>query len=475
MPHAHLIGLAGAGMRALSEVLLGMGWSLSGSDLAPSFVVRVLARGDEAKDGLKPALQTFPGHAAEHLPPHTDLVVHSTAIPPDNPELRRATELGIPAISYFQMLGRLMEDRHGLAIAGTHGKSTTAAMAAQVLIDAGLDSTIAFGATPIGRSSGGRAGQGRLMLVEACEYRANFLYLRPRHAAILGIEPDHFDCYDTPETLERAFAQFAALVPAEGLLIVRHDCPVSRRIAAGCSAVGPPAARKETFGLQAEADWSASGLTQDRGRYCFELCHKGRPLGTASLRPPGRHNVLNALAAAAIAHANGVPSDRIIDSLSRFPGLHRRLESLGCWGGVAVVDDYAHHPTEVAASLATIREMFPGRRVHCVFQPHQASRTQRLLSELAAALQNADVVLVTDIYRAREGPPRPGDVTAADLARQVRLGRLEVPNIHQREEIERYLHTHLTPGDVLVVMGAGDIGRIAYGFMDRFREDRAAG
>ena len=302
---AHLVGVAGSGMRALADVLAGWGWQLSGSD-------------SSATGG-----RWFEGHAAEHLSPETELVVHSDAVPPTNPELRRAAELGIPAISYFQMLGRLTADRHTVAIAGTHGKSTTTAMAAHILVEAGHDPAVFCGATPLGGTSGGRTGRGSplplgegqgvrasrlqpaltltlsqrergLVLVEACEYRANFLHLRPQHAAILGIEPDHFDCYDSLDQLEGAFRQFAASVPAEGFLLVRHDCASTRRVMAGL------ACRVESFGLCPEADWSAQRLTDLGGRFGFEIHYLGQPLCEVRLQTPGRHNVLDALAAAAL-------------------------------------------------------------------------------------------------------------------------------------------------------------------------------
>jgi UDP-N-acetylmuramate--alanine ligase len=479
---AHLVGIAGAGMRALADVLLGRGWQLSGSDLAIDPV------GHLARAGVR----LHRGHSAVHLPPHAHLVVYSRAVPPSNPELRRAAELGIRAYSCFEMLGRLSSGSHTVAVAGTHGKSTTTAMAAEVLIRAGRDPTVFYGALPLvghedappngrlGQSSGGRAGRSELVLVEACEYRGNFLHLRPRHAVILGIEPDHFDCYGSAEELEEAYARFAGLLPADGLLLARHDCPASRRIGAKL------ACRVETLGIDARADWSARRLFARRGRYAFEVCRRGGRLCQVSLRFPGRHNVLNALAAAALAWENGVSPERIALALGRFRGLRRRLERLGAWRGVTLVDDYAHHPTEVTATLGTIRRMFPGRRVWCVYQPHQVSRTEHLLDELAESLQNADRVLVAEIFRAREGPPRNGEVTAADLARRVReisaeppkrppRAALEVPEFHDTEEITRLLQTRLGPGDVLVTMGAGDIRRICDGLINGFREDRSAG
>ncbi|HUT09412.1 MAG TPA: UDP-N-acetylmuramate--L-alanine ligase [Thermoguttaceae bacterium] len=447
---AHLVGIAGSGMRALAEVLLGRGWLLSGSDLEVQRVAHL------ATDRL----WLCRGHAAEHLAQDTDLVVYSDAVPADNPELRRAAELGLPAVSYFQMLGRLMSERRGLAVAGAHGKSTATAMAAEVLVRAGLDPTVLCGATPLGHCSGGRAGNGPLMLVEACEYRANFLHLRPKHAVILGIEPDHFDCYDSAEALEDAFAQFAQSVPSDGLLLARYDCPATQRV------IGGLACRVETFGIDRRADWSAQGLIARSGCYTFDVARRGRRFCGVNLHVPGRHNVLNALAAAALASENGVAADRIAEALGQFRGLHRRLEILGTFGGVLLLDDYAHHPTEVAASLTTVRQLAPGRRVWCVFQPHQVSRTEHLLGELAASLQNADRVLVAEIFRAREGPPRPGEVTAADLARAVRRGGVEVPECHTLEEIARLLKTRLVPGDVLVTMGAGDVWKVCDGWIE---------
>jgi len=378
---AHLVGIAGSGMRGLAEVLLGRGWWLSGSDLEVGRVAHLA--GDR--------LRLCRGHAAEHVPPGTDLVVYSDAVPAGNPELQRAAELGVPVLSYFQMVGRLMGEKRGLAVAGAHGKSTATAMTAEVLLHAGLDPTVLCGATPLGCASGGRAGHGPWMLAEACEYRANFLHLRPRHAVILGIEPDHFDCYDSPEALEAAFARFAQSVPSDGLLLARYDCPATRRV------IGGLACRVETFGIDRRADWSARGLIARGGCYTFDVAGHGRPFCRVSLQVPGRHNVLNALAAAALAAESGVAAERIAEALGRFRGLHRRLETLGTFGGVLLLDDYAHHPTEVAASLGTVRQMAPGRRLWCVFQPHQVSRTEHLLGELAESLQNADRVLVAEI------------------------------------------------------------------------------
>jgi UDP-N-acetylmuramate--alanine ligase len=438
---AHLVGIGGSGMGALADVLAARGWQLSGSDCNAA-AIREL-------DGK--LIRAVAGHAAVNLPDNAELVVYSDAIPAENPELRRAAERGLPVVSYFEMLGRLTAGCHTVAVAGTHGKSTTTAMAAAVLVEAGRDPTVFCGATPLGASSGGRAGGEGLALVEACEYRAHFLHLRPRHAAILGIEPDHFDCYPSLAEIEAAFRRFAALVPEGGLLLVRHDCASTRRATAGLGC------RIESFGWAAKADWSAGRLAEERGRFRYEICRRREPFCQVRLSMPGRHNVLNALAAAALGWHNGATAEQIAAGLGRFAGLRRRLQVLGTWQGVTLVDDYAHHPTEIACTLEAVRRLFPRRRVWCVFQPHQASRTACLLDELAGSLQNADRVLVAEIFRAREGEPRPGEVTAADLACRVAELGAAVLGGHTAAEIVRTLETHLVAGDVLVTLGAGDV------------------
>ncbi|MGO9114547.1 MAG: UDP-N-acetylmuramate--L-alanine ligase [Thermoguttaceae bacterium] len=466
---AHLVGIGGAGMRAMARVLLDKGWRLSGSDLTVG-----------CDDPLmKTGVRCFSGHAAQQVSVDVECVICSSAIPADNPELRRAAELGIPVLSYAEMLGLLMQGHRGLAVAGTHGKSTATAMAAKILMAAGCDPTVIHGAAPQGGGDGGRAGAGNAVLVEACEFRQNFLHLRPHDAVILNIEPDHFDCYDSREDLESAFARFAALLPTDGRLIVPYNDVAVQRVAAaaGC--------RIETFvvlpvpgadcKLLPAPDWVAASVQGEKGRYGFDLVHHGLKLGRIGLSVVGRHNVLNALAAAALVADCGLSAEKIIGGLSQFHGLRRRLEPLGTAGGVMFWDDYAHHPSEIAATLQTIREVAPEARVCCLFQPHQALRTARLLDELASSLQNAERVLIADIFRAREGPPQPGEITAADLAARTRALGQDAPALHAPADIQQFLQTRLTPGDVLVVMGAGDIGRIGYGLLDWFREDRAAG
>jgi UDP-N-acetylmuramate--alanine ligase len=467
--HAHLIGIGGNGMHALAEVLRGWGWSVSGSDaILPS----PLGRG-AGGEGL------FHGHAAEYLPLTTDIVIHSDAIPPDNPELCRAAELGIPILSYFQALGkitsvndvtRFQEPRPpmiSLAFAGTHGKSSTTAMAAYIFTQSGRAPTVFCGATPIGEKTGGRAGRKDFIVVEACEYRKNFLHLRPTHAAILGIEPDHFDCFENLAEIELAFRQLAESLPPQGRLLYREDCPSTQKVVENLGY------RKQSFGFSPAADWSAQNLHSDLGCYHFSIFNRGEFVLEVQLPIPGRYNILNALAAAAMCWENECTAEQIRHGLATFPGLHRRFEigktdiqsimksrqakNLSC------VMDYAHHPTEVTAALQTAREVFPNRRIWCIFQPHQASRTTRLLDELAFSLQNADKLLVADIFRAREGVPKLGEATAADLARRAaeiaktRKEGVEVLPTCRTNDIIDILATQLQSDDVIITLGAGDI------------------
>jgi len=449
---AHLIGIGGSGMRALAYALRCRGWQIAGSDSNPNDALELRHRG----------MRVSAGHSADHLRPATDLVIYSDAIPAENPERRRAVELGIPALSYAQMLGRLMRGHIGLAVAGTHGKSTTTLMTARILIDAAFDPTVIAGAAPMAKSSGGRAGQSKLVLVEACEYRRNFLHLHPQVSAILGIEPDHFDCYLSSAELERAFAQFIAQLPSHGLLIARKDCAATKRAARAANC------RIQTFGFRRNADWQAAELRSRRGRYRFRLLRRGEPIAQVALRVPGRHNVLNALAAAALSFAAGADGRAIERGLNRFRGLRRRLEVVGHRDGTALIDDYAHHPTEVTASLAAVRQMYPRRRLWCVFQPHQVSRTAHLLDEFAASLQNADKIVIADIFRARERQT-PGEVTASDLAARVRRRGGDVDAVHAPAEIVNHLGERLAPDDVLITMGAGNIRNVCDALVQRLR------
>jgi len=446
-PAVHLIGIAGSGMRSLAQWFVQAGWRVTGSD-----------RHADRLPATPPFDQVAVGqHSAGHVPPHAELVVYSAAVGEDNCELRRARRLRLPVLTYFEAVGRIMAGRQGLAVAGTHGKSTTTAMAAHLLIQGGCDPTVLLGATPIGWPTGGRFGRSDLVLAEACEYRGNFLHLAPQVAAIHRVEPDHFDCFATQRQLEEAFGRFITRLPRSGVVLVRQECPVLQRL-------GPLAqAKLETFGVNAGADWAADKVTLTAGSSRFRLLRQGRPLGWFHLPLPGAHNVVNALAAVAIGWHSGLGPEEMAGALASFPGVRRRLQAVGQWHGAIVLEDYAHHPTEVACAMEALRVMFAGRRLWCVFQPHQVSRTARLLEPLASSLAGADHVLVLPIYRAREpeATAREARKLQAALARLVeREGRSAVltPSLHGAIAS---LQARVRQGDVVVVMGAGDVWKVA--------------
>ena len=458
-PRAHLIGIGGAGMRAVAEVLVEQGWKVTGSDTS-SDVIEPLGR---------LGVIVHQGHTADNVPDDVQLVVQSDAVANSNVERLRAVTLGAPTLRYVEMLARLSEKQCSLAVAGTHGKSTTTAMAGQILTAAQLDPTVVCGATPIGQVTGGRAGRGDHVLVEACEYRQNFLQLRPEIAVVTGVEADHFDCYESLAEVETAFAEFAQRLPVHGMLLVHAGCPTAMRASAQA------ACRRVMFGLEPGVDWRATALVSHRGHYQFKIWRHGQPLSEVTLQVPGRHNVLNALAAAALAYEAGAPADSIGPALSQFAGLRRRLETISLPQDVTLIDDYAHHPTEITAALAAVREMYLGQRIWCIFQPHRALRTACLLDELADSLQNADRLVVADIFRAREGSPQAGEVTAAKLAASAAWRGAEVIDEHELLEIAETLRREVAPGEVIVTMGAGDLWKIHNELAKGFQIVRAAG
>jgi len=449
---AHLIGIAGTGMSSLATVLESAGWSISGSDLA--------AGPAAIHNGGVDSIQRLAGHAAEHVPVDADLVVHSSAIPATNPERAAARRLGIPELSYPEVLGRLQRGRMGLGVAGTHGKSTTTAMLTEILAAAGADPTAIFGAVPRGAHSGGRLGAGPHVLVEACEYQRNFLELACEAAIFLNVEWDHCETYRDADAVQAAFAQLARQLPRGGILVCNEDCPRAR--AAGRFTP----ARRVSFGTTLDAAWRAIPLGIRSGRFRARIVHRSQSLVEIALAVPGRHNLLNALAAAALAAELGTPATAIRQGLEAFPGLQRRCQTLGTFGGITLVDDYAHHPTELCATIAALRAQYPGRRICCVFQPHQAARTAALLDGFARSLHNADAVFVADIYRAREAAP-PG-ITSAELVARIPPGPQDREAIPDFKHLIERLVGVCTPGDVVVACGAGDIGKVLHGLRERF-------
>ena len=452
-------------MKSLAALLFDLGWSISGSDANPieSRVEALRTRG----------ISVHKGHAPQQIPWGTQLLVYSAAVAADNPERVAAGALGIPELSYSQVLGALMRSRRGIGIAGTHGKSTTAAMTAAVLRVAGREPTACIGAELCGLHTGGWAGAGDLFVAECCEFRRSFLDLSPTYAAILNIEADHFDYFrDFVETRD-AFCQFAARVPAGGLLVVRADCrAMLDAVRLSTRATAP--ARLETFALGRRATWMAENLRPSAEKISFDAIFRGNFVGRFALRVAGRHNVLNALAAIALCRGVGLEFAEIQAGLAEFRGVCRRFEFLGTPNGITWVDDFAHHPTEVQATLEAARQRYGRRRLWCLFQPHQMSRLRALLPEFAASFGRADQVLIAPVYAARE---MQGDETES-LARQLaeEIGRAGRPArfCADLDRMAATIDDEARAGDLVISMGAGDINRVYHAFTRRLQRNLAS-
>ena len=452
---AHLVGICGSGMKALAEMLQGLGWTVAGSDLSPPVEMIELLRSK--------GMRVHQGHSDEFVSRDAEVLVYSPAIAPTNPERVRAEQLGIPQVSYNQMLGELMRSRVGISIVGTHGKSTTTAMVASILRDGGLSPSAVIGAELVAHNVSGWAGESELFVVESCEYQKNFLTLSPTHAVLTGIEADHFDFFhDLPET-RAAFAEFVSRLPASGHLVIRGDCEATR-VAAAASV-----AQIETYSLQESSDWYATDIRPTELGTQFRLFLCGEVVAEITLRIPGRHNVLNAVAAAAICSNVGVSAEAIREGLRGFRGIRRRFEIVGTWSGITLIDDYAHHPTAVKATLQTAREQFPGRRLLCAFQPHQESRTRALLAEFAESFDAADEVFLAPIFTAREKCPEAAEQTNAELAERLTARGRRVHLVSSLDRLTADLDDAARPGDVLLTMGAGDINRIQHELTRRFQ------
>ena len=442
--HIHLIGIGGAGLSAIARVLLQQGAQVSGSDLLLSPVAQALAR-----DGAR----VLVGHQAENVA-GADLVVVSSAVVASNVEVLAARAAGIPVLKRPELLGRMMDGSIGVAVAGTHGKTTTTAMIASILLEAGCDPTFIVGGVLANLGTNARAGKGPHFVVEADEYDRTFLSLRPTVAVVTNVEHDHPDCYPTFTDFRAAFVEFAALVPREGLLVVCWDDPVARELGQRRQAEGGAVAY---FGLGEGGAWRAEDIRPNfAGGVDFLATHEGQLLGLVRLRVPGAHNASNAMAALVVANFVGVPFAVARNALTEFRGVGRRFEIKGEAGGVTVVDDYAHHPTEIRATLQAARVRFPGRSLWAVWQPHTYSRTRVLLSDFAQAFEAADRVIVLPIYAARETDSL--GISSTDVVTAMR--HPDVRCAGSLDEAVVWLGTEVQPGDVVLTLGAGDGYRV---------------
>lgn len=507
--HIYMIGIGGCGMAGLARMLLGRGAVVSGSDLSPGDTTRALQGA-----GIVVSFD----QSRPWLPDACNLVVASAAIKPDHPQMLEATRRGIPTLMYAEALGKCMLGRTGIAIAGTHGKSTTTAMLGVALTDAGLDPTVIVGATcsqlesgaigdwrlAVGQTksqspadsasssgqqpkansqkpappsgfrlgaptipSGALHGRPGILIAEACEFNRSFHNYRPLLASISSVEADHLDVYGSLDAVVEAFHEFARLIaPADqgGRLLIAHEGAHRREVTAGV------ACAVETIGFSPEADWVVECDPRTRS---VALSHRGTPVAQWTLRLAGVHNAMNAATALALAVMAGADPALAAASLSAFAGIDRRMQFLGerpiNGGAVRVYDDYGHHPTEVAATLRALRDherpQDRGGKLICIFQPHQHSRTRHLLEEFATAFSAADTVIVPQIYFVRDSQEEKHKVTAADLVDRLRSRGQSAMHLYPFEAIIEQLENVCRPGDLLVVMGAGPVNEVAYGYL----------
>lgn len=426
-------------MSGLARVLLEAGYVVSGCDRQPTHITDRLA-------GL--GATVYEGHDAAHLT-GTDLLVISSAIPADNPDLMAARRRAIPVVKRAELLGHLMKERQAVAIAGTHGKTTTTGMIAWILECAGLDPTIFAGGELINLNTNARRGRGPYAVAEADEYDYAFLELAPTVAVITNIEADHPDIFENLDAVVDAFTEFLNRVQPGGHIIACVDDPRVRALTAHRD-------NRRTYGLRQPAEWQAIDIVPNGASQTFSVHHHQEPVGEFQVHLPGLHNVSNALAAIAAASTIQVELDVIRDALTSFRGTRRRFEEKGAVRDITVIDDYAHHPTEVRATLAAARQRYGGHTIWAVFQPHTYSRTRALLDDFAGSFSDADHVIVTDIYAAREQDT--WGVHARDL-----VGRMTHPGVQYvagTADAADYLADCLVPGDVVLTLGAGDVWKV---------------
>ncbi len=449
----HFIGAGGVGMSGLARLLLKNSAAVAGSDQEPS----------EVTDNLcSIGADIRIGHKAENLRPQTDAVVISAAIRDDNPELASARERGCKVYKYAEMLGELMNRYEGIAIGGTHGKSTTSGWLTYLLKQAGIDTNYIVGAgiNQLAGSSG--TADSRYFVAEACEYDRSFLNLRPRIACVLNIEQDHLDYYKDEDEIVETFGEFASGTKPGCVVICNgQDANVARIIASSARRWDETSVRCETFGLDDSCDIHADNVRLIDGLYAFDVYHGGELLGPTRISLPGAHNVANALAVVAMAIHAGAEPEQVLQLLPDFTGIDRRLMLKGQFGRITVLDDYAHHPTEIRASLAAIRQKYRPTRIWCVFQPHQHSRTRFLLDDFTESFKLADVTIVPEIYFVRDSQSAKKEINAQILVEKMRANGTHALFIESFGDICDYLKCNVSSGELVVTMGAGDIWKVS--------------
>jgi len=444
----HFVGIGGIGMSGIAEVLLNLGYKVSGSDLKSSAITERLA-------GM--GAQVFEGHKADNIT-GAEVVVTSSAVPSNNPEVEQARVLHIPVIPRAEMLAELMRLKYGIAVAGMHGKTTTTSMVAAVLAGGGLDPTVVVGGRVDAMGSNARLGKSQYLVAEADESDRSFLKLFPVLAIVTNIDREHMDCYRNMRNVKRAFLDFMDQVPFYGLVVVSNDDAHLRRLL--------PQVRRRTisYGTRRGSDFhikviecgAISENNQPISR--FEVAYKGRNLGEFRLHVPGVHNVLNATAAIAVGFGLDISLGEIRGALENFRGVDRRFQLRGKAAGVSVIDDYGHHPTEIRATLAAARQC-GYQRIHVVFEPHRYTRTRDLMEEFATAFEDADTVLVLDIYPASEKPIE--GISGEGLARHIQqAGKSEVRYVASFREAAETVAAQARENDMILTLGAGSVSQL---------------
>ena len=439
--HVYFIGIGGISMSGLAEILLKEHFTISGSDAKESELTKHLS---------ELGVTVFYGQRAENITDGVQLVVYTAAIAQDNPEFVRAKELGLPMLSRAELLGQIMDNyRNSIAVAGTHGKTTTTSMISQILLAAKADPTISVGGILKAIEGNIKVGKSDIFVSEACEYTNSFLHFYPRYSVILNVEAEHLDFFKDIQDIRNSFRKFAGNTKKDGAIIINGEIENYTELTSGLDP------QVITFGLNDSCDYYPSDITFDKTACAsFTAMHHGTPVMDVKLHVPGMHNVSNALAAIALSLDLGISTDAILAGLSAFGGADRRFQYKGCVDGVTIIDDYAHHPTEITATL-TAAEKYPHKHLWCVFQPHTYSRTRALLKEFAQALSQAENIVLADIYAAREDDP--GDISSRTLQEEIKKLGKDAYYFPSFEEIEKFLSEKCINGDLLITMGAGNV------------------
>ncbi|MFZ5776493.1 MAG: UDP-N-acetylmuramate--L-alanine ligase [Thermodesulfobacteriota bacterium] len=456
--HIHFVGIGGIGMSGIAELLLNLGYKVSGSDLRETEITRRLT-------GLGGVVHV--GHQGKWVA-GADVVVISSAVKENNPEVQAARAAHIPVIPRAEMLAELMRlKKYGVAVAGSHGKTTTTSMVGWLLAEAGLDPTVVIGGKVNSLGTNAKLGEGEFLVAEADESDGSFLKLSPVVEVVTNIDLEHLDHYKDIEEIKEAFLGFIDKIPFYGAAVVCLDDPNVAAVLPGIRK------RTITYGLSSQADIHARGLVAKGLTTCFEVCRDREVLGEVCLNVPGRHNVYNALAAIGVGLELAIPFATIRDALKGFSGVQRRLQIKGECDGITVIDDYGHHPTEIRATLSAIRTAWPKRRLVVMFQPHRYSRTAGLFKEFCTAFHEADVLLLTEIYAASEAPIE--GVSGMALLEKIRLhGQKNAHFVADVEALARTARAMLQPGDIVLTLGAGNIYQAGEELLENLARRHAA-